>query len=99
MPKLRKLFHYREYTSIERYRAEVPLGATQRWPVPGDRVLELTPEDASRSVRLRLRLLRGSMVELSAEIQAAPGQPAVLGGPRHGEGTLIIIVWANPEPR
>jgi RNA polymerase sigma-70 factor, ECF subfamily len=99
MPKLRKLFQYREYTSIERYRAEVPLGTTQRWPVPGDRVLELTPEDASRSVRLRLRLLRGSMAELSAEIQAAPGQPAVLGGPRHGEGTLIIIVWANPEPR
>jgi RNA polymerase sigma-70 factor, ECF subfamily len=99
MPKLRKLFQYREYTSIERYRAEVPLGATQRWSVPGDRVLELTPEDASRSVRLRLRLLRGSMVELSADIQAAPGQPAVLGGPRHGDGTLIIIVWANPEPR
>jgi RNA polymerase sigma-70 factor (ECF subfamily) len=99
MPKLRKLFQYREYTSIERYRAEVPLGATQRWPVPGDRVLELTPEDASRSVRLRLRLLRGTMVELSADIQAAPGQPAVLGGPRHGDGTLIIIVWANPEPR
>jgi RNA polymerase sigma-70 factor (ECF subfamily) len=99
MPKLRKLFQYAEYTSIERYRAEVPLGATQRWPVPGDRVLELTPEDASRSVRLRLRLLRGSIVELSADIQAAPGQPAVLGGPRHGDGTLIIIVWANPEPR
>jgi RNA polymerase sigma-70 factor, ECF subfamily len=99
MPKLRQLFQYREYTSIERYRAEVPLGATQRWALPGDRVLELTPEGADRSVRLKMRLLRGRVAELNADIQAAPGQPAVIGGPRHGDGTLIIIVWANPEPK
>ncbi|HEU5319359.1 MAG TPA: sigma-70 family RNA polymerase sigma factor, partial [Methylomirabilota bacterium] len=41
IPKLRQLFHYREYASLERYRAEVPVGAAQRWSVPGDRVLEV----------------------------------------------------------
>jgi hypothetical protein len=42
--------------------------------------------------------LRGSQQELRATITAAPGSPAVLGGPPHGDGVLIIILWANPAP-
>jgi RNA polymerase sigma-70 factor (ECF subfamily) len=99
LPRLRQLFRYREYTSVERFRAEVPVGTTQRWPVPGDRLLEVTPESVSgNAVRLRVRLVRGATAEVNALIQAASGNPAVIGGPRHGEGVLIIIVWANPNP-
>jgi RNA polymerase sigma-70 factor (ECF subfamily) len=100
LPRLRQLFRYKEYTSIERFRAEVPVGSTQRWGVPGDRQLEVTPESVTAgAVRLRLRLSRGSVSEVTANIQAAPGAPAVIGGPRHQSGVLIIIVWANPNPR
>lgn len=99
LPKLRRLFRYREYTSLERYRAEVPVGSTQRWPVPGERRLEVTPEGISAGfVRLQVRLVRGGMTELATHIQAKPSHPAVLGGPRHADGVLIIIVWANPNP-
>jgi RNA polymerase sigma-70 factor (ECF subfamily) len=99
LPRLRQLFRYREYTSMERYRAEVPVGTTQRWPVPGDRLLEVTPEGVlGNAVRLRVRLLRGPTAEVNTLIQAASGNPAVIGGPRHSEGVLIIIVWANPHP-
>jgi RNA polymerase sigma-70 factor (ECF subfamily) len=102
IPKLRQLFRYREYASLERYRAEVPVGTLQTWSVPGDRRLELLPESvAGDTVRMRLRLVRGSMTELVTDIRAARGNPAVIGGPRHGDGVLIIIVWANanPQPR
>ena len=102
LPKLRQLFKYREYTSLERHRAQVPVGATERWVVPGDRLLELTPDAVfDNTVRFRLRLVRGNMAELNANIQVARGNPAVVGGPRFSEGVLIIIVWANaaPEPR
>jgi RNA polymerase sigma-70 factor (ECF subfamily) len=102
IPKLRQLFRYREYASLERYRAEVPVGTLQTWSVPGDRRLELLPESvAGDTVRMRLRLVRGSMTELVTDIRAARGNPAVIGGPKHGEGVLIIIVWANanPQPR
>jgi predicted DNA-binding protein (UPF0251 family) len=102
IPKLRQLFRYREYASLERYRAEVPVGTLQTWAVPGDRRLELLPEAVvGDTVRMRLRLVRGTMTELATEIRAARGNPAVIGGPRHGEGVLIIIVWANanPQPR
>lgn len=99
LPKLRQIFRYQQYTSIERFRAEVPVGTTQRWIVPGERRLEVTPEGtAPQVVRLRVRLLRGSLTELATYIQSAPGSPAVIGGPRHDGGVLIIIVWANPNP-
>ncbi len=102
MPKLRQLFRYREYVSLERYRAEVPPGTLQTWMLPGERRLELLPESvAGDTVRMRLRLLRGSVTELATDIQAARGAPAVIGGPRYQDGVLIIIVWANanPQPR
>ncbi|HKB23657.1 MAG TPA: sigma-70 family RNA polymerase sigma factor [Methylomirabilota bacterium] len=99
LPKLRRLFRYKEYTSLERYRGEVPMGATQRWPVPGDRRLDITPEALEKgAVRFQVRLSKGSVTELNTHIQAQTGNPAVLGGPRHADGVLIIIVWPNPAP-
>jgi len=99
LPKLRQLFRYNNYTSLERYRAEVPVGTTQRWPVPGDRKLEVTPKSVrGGAVSFNMRLTRGSVTELSTNIQAQSGNPAVIGGPKHGSGTLIIILWTNPNP-
>ena len=99
MPKLRQLFRYREYASLDRYRAEVPVGTQQTWAVPGERRLELLPESvAGDTVRMKVRLARGSMSELVTEIRAARGSPAVIGGPRYAGGVLIIIVWANANP-
>jgi len=100
LPRLRQLFRYREYASLERFRAEAPVGSTQRWPVPGDRQLEVTAESVTAgAVRMRVRLQRGSLSEVATNIQAAPGNPAVIGGPRYADGVLIIIVWANPDPQ
>ena len=97
LPKLRQLFRYKDYTSLERYRAEVSIGTTQRWPAPGDRVLEVTPEAVSAdSVKFQVRLSRGNVTELNTHFQAQHGHPVVLGGPRHGNGVLIFIVWPNP---
>ena len=99
LPKLRQLFRYKEYTSLERYRAEVPVGTKQRWPVPGDRRLEVTPQSVrGGTVSFNVRLSRGSVAEVSTNIQAQSGNPAVIGGPRHGAGTLIIILWTNQTP-
>ena len=102
LPQLRQLFRYTEYTWLERHRAEVPVGTTERFAVPGERQLELTPENVKdQVVRFQLRLMRGRKAELNANIQAARGNPAVVGGPRFNDGVLIIIIWANanPEPR
>ena len=100
IPKLRQLFRYREYYSLERYRVEVPVGTQQSWAVPGDRWLHLMPESvAGDTVKMQVRLVRGPVTELVTGIRAARGSPAVIGGPRYGDGVLIIIVWANANPR
>jgi RNA polymerase sigma-70 factor (ECF subfamily) len=102
LPRLRQLTGYPEYTSLERYRAEVAIGSVQQWPVPGDRMLEVVPERVSGdTVYMRVRLQRGPVMEVTASIQVARGNPAVIGGPRHADGVLVIIVWANanPQPR
>jgi RNA polymerase sigma-70 factor (ECF subfamily) len=99
LPRLRTLFRYTDYTTLDRQRVEGPLGTLQRFAVPGERWLEVTPDQLQGNhVRMRVRLLRGEHSEVNAAIQAAPGAPAVLGGPPYGNGVLIIILWANPNP-
>jgi len=102
LPRLRQLTGYQEYTSLERYRAEVPIGSVQQWPVPGDRLLEVVPDRVDgNTVYMRVRLQRGAVNEVTTNIQAARGNAAVIGGPRYADGVLVIIVWANanPQPR
>jgi len=99
LPQLKTLFRYTDYTTVERYRIDGPLGTLQRFSIPGERWLEVTPDEMQGNrVRMRVRLFKGDQPEMSANIIAAPGAPALLGGPPHGNGVLIIILWANPNP-
>lgn len=99
VPRLRMLFRYTAYTTIDRHRWDGPLGTQQRLSIPGSRLLEVMPDRLQgRGVRMKVRVLKGEHAELQTSIVAAPGAPAVLGGPRHGDGVLIIILWANPNP-
>lgn len=99
LPQLRTLFRYNDYTTLDRQRVEGPLGTPQRFAIPGERWLEVLPDELQgKRVRMRVRLLKGDQPEMNASIIAAPGAPAVFGGPTHGNGVLIIILWANPNP-
>jgi RNA polymerase sigma-70 factor (ECF subfamily) len=100
LPRLRTLFRYSDYTTLDRQRWELPLGAQQRLAIPGSRQLEVMPDLLQAGgVRMKVRVLKGDHAELQTSILAAPGAPAVLGGPRYKDGVLIIILWANPYPR
>jgi RNA polymerase sigma-70 factor (ECF subfamily) len=99
LPQLRALFRYSDYTPIERHRVDGPLGTAQRFSIPGDRWLEVTPDQLhGTSVRMHVRLLRGEQPEMNASLLAAPGAPAIFGGPPYNSGVLIIILWVNPDP-
>lgn len=99
VPRLKTLFRYSQYTTVGRHRIEGPLGTLQRFELPGDHWLEVTPNEIqNRSVQMYVRLLKRDRVEVTATLLAAPGAPAVIGGPAYGNGVLIIILWANPDP-
>lgn len=99
MLKLRQLLRYRQYHPLQEMLGNVPMGVTHRATLAGDRQLELTPEGMrEQAVRLRVRLIRGNFTEVTTSIAAPPGRPAVIGGPRYGDGVLIILLWVNPNP-
>jgi RNA polymerase sigma-70 factor (ECF subfamily) len=100
LPRLRRIFRYKDYTTLDRHLVEGPLGTQQRFPIQGERWLEVTPDEMQgKSVRMRVRLLRGDQPEMNATILAAPGAPAIVGGPPSGNGVLIIILWASSHAR
>jgi RNA polymerase sigma-70 factor, ECF subfamily len=97
VPRLSKLFRYSDYTPLEHHNVDVEFGASKRLPAPGDRSLEVTPMDLQgKSVRMQVRLLKGEKSVMTSNIVANPGAPAIIGGPHHGTGVLIIIIWADP---
>jgi len=97
VPRLSKLFRYSDYAPLEHHNVDVEFGASKRLPAPGDRSLEVTPLDLQgKSVRMQVRLLKSEKSLMTSNIVAAPGAPAIIGGPRHGTGVLIIIIWADP---
>lgn len=99
LPRLRELFRYSTYETVDRFRADLPLGAMQRFGLPGGREFEVSPMAVrGQLVRMHVRLLRGGVPEMNAVIHTVPGQPALIGGPPHGQGVLIIILWAHPGP-
>jgi len=100
LPQLRTLFRYTEYTQLARHRVEGPIGVQQRFAIPGDRWLDVTPDELLQQgrVRMHVRLVRGTRAEMNANLLASPGAPAIFGGPPYGNGVLIIILWANPNP-
>jgi hypothetical protein len=99
VPRLRKLFRYSDYTPLEHHKVDVEFGVSKRIPLPDDRWFEITPKDLQgKSVRMQVRLLKGDKSVMTSNIVAAPGAPAIVGGPHHGTGVLIIILWADPVP-
>jgi hypothetical protein len=100
LPKLQALFRFDRITTISRQALEGPLGTMQRFAIPGDRWLDVTPDQLhGPSVRMHVRLVKGEHAEMNASLLASPGAPAILGGPPYNRGVLIIILWANPNPR
>ena len=98
LPQLRAVFRFAEFTPIARHVLEGPLGIMQRFSIPGDRWLDVTPDQLhGRQVRMHVRLVKGEHPEMNASLLASPGAPAILGGPPYGRGVLIIILWANPN--
>ena len=96
-PRLRS-FRYSDYTSIDQ-EGRVEVAASTPSPAPDDGWLEVTARDLQgKSVRMQVRLLKGEKSVMTSNIVAASGAPAIVGGPRHGTGVLIIILWADPVP-
>ena len=49
-------------------------------------------------VRIAIKILRGPMTEIATVMDVPARRPALIGGPPHGPGVLIIAIRSRIEP-
>ena len=97
--KLRQLFRYQQYHPLQHVGAAVPMGSTHRTaadrgsPAGADPRRDGPAGGPPPCQAAARRLHRGDH-----QGRGSPGAATVIGGPRHGDGVLIILLWASPEP-
>ena len=81
------------------FESVMPIGLPQRFALPGGRELEIQPLAIRPPVvRLAVKVLRGPLAEIATVMDVPPRRPALIGGPPHGPGVLIITIRSRIEP-
>jgi len=89
LPQLRAFYRYTSFRLLER-RVLSRDGGTV--PMPGGRRVVVSRVDG----RLRVKIQGKDRVLLEGTYRVAPGEPLLVGGPRHREGVLIVTITAVP---
>jgi RNA polymerase sigma-70 factor (ECF subfamily) len=98
VPRLRAVFGYSTYQAMSAFETIMPLGVAQRFALPGGRELEIQPLALRpHVVRILVKLKRHGLAELATVMDVPPRRPALIGGPPHGPGVLIIAIRARVE--
>lgn len=99
VPRLREVFSYSTYEPMSAFETIMPVGATQRFALPGGRELDIRPLAIRPPiVRIAVKILRGPMTEIATVMDVPPRRPALIGGLPHGPGVLIIAIRSRAEP-
>jgi RNA polymerase sigma-70 factor (ECF subfamily) len=97
VPRLQEVFGYSHYEPISAFETTMPLGVLQRFALPGGRELQIQPLTIRPPVvRIAVKILRGPMTEIATVMDVPPRRPALIGGPPHGPGVLIIAIRSRP---
>ncbi len=83
-------FAFRSYTLHRVQVLTLALGATGEVDLPGARTLFVTPKGRDAQGKLKVHLRIDKVVDATYLI--ANGGTLIVGGPRHGEGTMILAI-------
>lgn len=98
IPRLREVFGYSTYQPVSAFETTMPLGLMQRFALPGGRELQIQPLAVRPPVvRIAVRILRGPVAEIATVMDVPPRRPALIGGPPHASGVLIIAIRSRVE--
>ena len=96
--RLREVFGYQNYQPLDEVNARVPIGGSQRFPIPGGRELEIHAIGRRGPVvQMGVKIWRVGVPELTTVLDVPPGRPALIGGPPYGPGVLIIAITHHAE--
>jgi hypothetical protein len=99
VPRLREIFGYVIFEPMSAFETTMPVGIRQRFALPGGRELSIQPLGVRPPVvRMAIQISRGPVTEIATVMDVPARRPALIGGPPHGTGVLIIAIRSRPEP-
>jgi RNA polymerase sigma-70 factor (ECF subfamily) len=99
VPRLREVFGYATFEPVSAFETTMPVGLRHRFALPGGRELAIQPIGVRPPVvRMAIQISRGPIPEIATIMDVPARRPALIGGPPHGSGVLIIAIRSRPEP-
>jgi hypothetical protein len=92
-PTLRRILRFESYRYVGEGSVSLAVPAKAPLPLAAGHRLELETENSSNAgIRLKLAWSEGRRVHMQTGLTLRPGVPAVLGGPRKGDGEVYAII-------
>ncbi|MBM4277000.1 MAG: hypothetical protein FJ130_03835 [Deltaproteobacteria bacterium] len=94
--QLGSLFRYTSYRLLRDERLNLSSNQPASIPVHEGRSIEITQVGLQANlVELRVRIRRDGTDLLNTQVRLSPGRTVLIGGPKHGEGVVILALSAN----
>ena len=91
--ELQAAFRYASYRLINKTQQRLAVGQTGRAPLPGGRVLAITPQGvAGNRGQLKLAVFKNGQPTFQTEIRLINRGRIIVGGPQHRQGVIIFII-------
>lgn len=89
--QLSSLFKYTSYRLLRDERLQLTLNQTTILSIHPGRSIEITPlKFQANTAELRVRIKREKTDILDTQVRLPPGRTVLIGGPKHGEGVVIL---------
>jgi len=89
--QLSSLFKYTSYRLLRDERLHLSLNQTTTLPLHPGRSIEITPlKFQANTAELRVRIKREKTEILDTQVRLPPGRTVLIGGPKYGEGVVIL---------
>lgn len=94
--QLGSLFRYTSYRLLRDERINLSPNQPASVPVHQGRSIEITQVGLqAHMAELRVRIKRDGADILNTQVRLSPGRTVLIGGPKHGEGVVILALSAS----
>jgi hypothetical protein len=94
--QLGSLFRYTSYRLLRDERLNLSSNQPASIPIHQGRSIEITQVGLQANMaELRVRIKRDGADILNTQVRLSPGRTVLIGGPKHGEGVVILALSAN----
>lgn len=94
--QLGSLFRYTSYRLLRDERVQISPKQPAFVPIHGGRSIEITQVGIRANMaEVRVKIKRDESEILNTQVQLYPGKTVLIGGPRHGEGVVILALSAH----